>query len=343
MSTSEALADETLPGLASRLAVQAGFGGAHSLSRLAGGKNNQVFHADTDAGVPVVLKRYFSDSRDGRDRLAAEWRFLVRAWERDVRAIPQPLAKDAVAQAALYSFVAGRKLDVAELDVAHIDAAADFVLAINTQPVTDFEPASDACFAISDHLQLVERRLLRLAALDTQLPHAADAQRFVFKTLRSCWDAVRDKTLREADALGLDLHRQLTIAESCLSPSDFGFHNALATDDKGVVFLDFEYAGRDDPAKLVVDFFCQPQVPVPLQHRDRFLARLAEGLSFDEATTTRCRILLDACRVKWACILLNDFLPVGAARRAFADAGERETRCAAQLEKAKAKLAEIGH
>ena len=38
---------------------------------------------------------------------------------------------------------------------------------------------------------------------------------------------------------------------------------------------------------------------------------------------------------------VNDFLPDGAARRAFADAGERDVRCAAQLEKAKAKLAEI--
>jgi hypothetical protein len=34
-------------------------------------------------------------------------------------------------------------------------------------------------------------------------------------------------------------------------------------------------------------------------------------------------------------------LPDGAARRAFADAGERDARCAAQLKKAKAKLAEI--
>jgi hypothetical protein len=71
------------------------------------------------------------------------------------------------------------------------------------------------------------------------------------------------------------------------------------------------------------------------------MARVAQGLSLDDAAVARSKILLDACRVKWACILLNDFLPDGAARRAFAGAGEREARCAAQLEKAKAKLAEI--
>jgi hypothetical protein len=91
----------------------------------------------------------------------------------------------------------------------------------------------------------------------------------------------------------------------------------------------------------VVDFFCQPEIPVPLRHLDRFIARLAEGLKLDAAATARCRLLLDACRIKWVCIILNDFLPVGAARRSFAEAGEREERCARQIEKAKAKIGEI--
>jgi len=47
--------------------------------------------------------------------------------------------------------------------------------------------------------------------------------------------------------------------ETCLSPSDFGFHNALVDPSGALSFLDFEYAGRDDPAKPVSDFFCQPK------------------------------------------------------------------------------------
>jgi hypothetical protein len=337
VSTSEALAADSALALAHQLTEQAGFGRARTLSRLAGGKNNRVYRVDTEGGVPLVLKRYFSDPRDGRDRLSAEWNFLERAWQDGVRAIPQPLARDADAQAALYSFVAGRKLGAGELKAGYIDAAADFVLAINARRHVDLPAASDACFSISDHLELVERRLLRLAALDTQAPHAAEAQRLVFTKLRPSWDGVRERAVREAFACGLDLHRGLSEAECFLSPSDFGFHNALAADDGRLVFLDFEYAGRDDPAKLVVDFFCQPEVPVPLSYLDRFVTRLLP----DEAAQARCRLLLDVARVKWACILLNDFLPVGAARRDFAERSEREARCAAQLEKAKAKLAEI--
>ena len=340
MNASEAHATDSLLTLAHRLTDQAGFGRARGLSRLAGGKNNQVYRVDTEGGVPLLLKRYFSDPRDARDRLSAEWNFLERVWQDGVRAIPQPLAKDADARAALHGFVAGRKLDAGELENRHIDAAADFILAINAKRHAELDAASDACFSVSDHLELVERRLLRLAALDPEVPHAADAQRLVFTALRPTWDGVRERALRETFALGLDLHRGLSEAECCLSPSDFGFHNALAADDGRLVFLDFEYAGRDDPAKLVVDFFCQPQVPVPPTCRNRFVARLA-ALPLDEAAQARCRILLDVARVKWACILLNEFLPIGAARRAFADPSGREARCAAQLEKAKAKLAEI--
>jgi hypothetical protein len=326
--------------LAASLTERAGGGRVRSALRLKGGKNNQVYRIDTDGGATLVLKRYFSDPRDGRDRLSAEWSFLDRAWQDGVRAIPQPLAKDTDEDAALYGFVPGRKLGPAEIEAGHIDAAANFILSVNATRHAGLEPASDACFSISDHLQLVERRLLRLAALGTQAPHAAAAQRLVFMNLRPAWDAVRSRAVRASLALGLDLNRPLAEAECCLSPSDFGFHNALAS-DAGLVFLDFEYAGRDDPAKLVADFFCQPEVPVPPQHRDQFVERLAQGLSLNDAALARCKILLDTCRVKWACILLNDFLAEGAARRAFAEAGEREARCAAQLEKAKAKLAEI--
>jgi hypothetical protein len=340
MNESDTLADGTLLALASRLTESAGRGHARSLSRLAGGKNNQVYRLDMDAGAPLALKRYFSDPRDGRDRLSTEWDFLDRAWRSGVRAIPQPFLRDTLAQAALYDFVPGRKLVATELEAAHVDVAAGFILAINAQLHPNLVRASESCFSIADHLQIVEHRLSRLAALDPQAPRVAEADRFISATLRPAWNAVKSRLAREARALGLDMHGRLADAECCLSPSDFGFHNALAADGR-LVFLDFEYAGRDDPAKLVVDFFCQPEVPVPLRHLDRFIAGLAEGLKFDAAATARCRLLLDACRIKWVCIMLNDFLPVGAARRSFAETGEWDERCARQIEKARAKLSEI--
>ncbi|MGC2774375.1 MAG: phosphotransferase, partial [Bradyrhizobium sp.] len=106
--------DAALPALAQRLTAQAGKPGPQALTRLAGGRNNQVFRLETADG-PLVLKRYFTDARDSRDRLGAEWNFISHAWAHGVRVVPEPLACDRAAQAGLYSFVQGRKLTAAEL------------------------------------------------------------------------------------------------------------------------------------------------------------------------------------------------------------------------------------
>ena len=51
---------------------------------------------------------------------------------------------------------------------------------------------------------------------------------------------------------------ELPVEQRTLSPSDFGFHNALRRPDGRVVFLDLEYFGWDDPAKMISDFLLHP-------------------------------------------------------------------------------------
>src|SRR5439155_7608032 len=105
-------------------------------------------------------------------------------------------------------------------------------------------------------------------------------------------------------------------------------------------FIDFEYAGWDDPAKLICDFFCQPAVPAPAAAFDRFARAVAAELPDPAAHFARASLLLPVYRIKWVCILLNDFLPVGGSRRAFSgSAVEQETRKVNQLAKARAALA----
>jgi phosphotransferase family enzyme len=338
----EAIADSDtgLLTLAQRLTAQAARGPVRALTRLAGGRNNQVFRLDTDDG-PLVLKRYFRDARDPRDRLGAEWSFISHAWTRGIRVVPEPLGSDPAEQAGLYSFVAGRKLTASELTPAHIDAAIDFVLAVNERPRPALAPGSEACFSLAEHIATIERRVARLATLDADVPHVAEARELVATKLQPAWEALKSQIAAGAARQGLALDTPLSVDDSCLSPSDFGFHNALIDPAGKLTFLDFEYAGRDDPAKLVSDFFCQPEVPVPLSLHGHFIDRLAQGLGLDAAGIARCRLLLDAYQVKWTCIILNDFLPLGAARRAFADTGAWAQRCAEQLAKAEAKLALI--
>lgn len=317
-----------LPGIAARLLREAGEVGAVSaLTRLSGGRNNRVFRLDRSGAPPLALKLYHHDARDTRNRLGAEWAFLRYAWDSGLRDVPQPLAAEPASHAALYSFVPGAR--VAAVEAAHVAAATRFIAALNAPAMREaaavLAPASEACFSMAAHVATVERRVTRLRTqLDAQAPHAEAARALVEDRLVAIWQRIAKSMPRDARE-----------NPWCVSPSDFGFHNALADVAGGLTFLDFEYAGRDDPAKLVCDFFCQPEVPVPIAHYPAFRDAVAphEG--------ARCDALLPAYRVKWACIMLNDFLATDAARRDFAEGQDRPARCAAQLAKAAAALAPI--
>ena len=325
-------------GLAVRLARLADLPTPHSVARLNGGKNNRVFRVDDSA----VLKLYHWDARDTRDRLRAEWQFLTYAWSRGVRNIPRPLARDESAHAGLYTLLPGKPLTAGDVTAAHVTAALDFLLAVNADPrdPAALGPGSEACFSLNEHIATIDRRVARLAEIDPDAPHRDAADALVRGQLGPTWAKVRTRLMDGARRLGIHADDRLSDADLCISPSDFGFHNALA-DGARVGFIDFEYAGRDDPAKLVCDIFCQPEVPVSTSYMPEFAHRLIAGLGLDPSHEARCRLLLDAYRVKWTCIILNDFLPLGSARRTYADLARTEARYAFQLDRAARKLDDI--
>ena len=88
----------------------------------------------------------------------------------------------------------------------------------------------------------------------------------------------------------------------------------------GLYFIDFEYAGWDDPAKMICDFFCQPAVPAPQTWHRHFAHSVVAGFAGREELLQRVQILLPLYRIKWCCIVLNGLLPEGHARRLFAGA-----------------------
>lgn len=321
---------------ASRLMRASGFADApRALARLPGGRNNRVYLLERD-GPPLVVKCYHHDPRDPRDRLGAEWAFLRYAWDEcGLREVPQPLAADPASHTALYAFVPGARIPAAE--ARHVEAAARFIAALNSEAARGaagtLAPASEACFSLAAHVETIAWRVTRLETrLDAAAPHADAAAALVRERLVPVWH-------RLARAIPPDP----APLPWCVSPSDFGFHNALESDGR-LTFLDFEYAGRDDPAKLICDFFCQPELPAPRQLYPAFRDAVLAALALDTAThRARCDLLLPAYRVKWVCIMLNEFLAADAARRDFAERQDRASRCAAQLAKAGAALDRLHH
>jgi hypothetical protein len=325
--------------IAARLLGKAALAPPVATERLSGGKNNRVFLVRDADGVRRVLKLYHVSTADSRDRLGAEWRFITYARARGIEAVPEPLAMDRTDHAALYAFRPGRKLEPGEVGDDHVDAALAFIVALNRKPrdLDGLSPGSEACFSLADHLSTVDRRVGRLAQIDRTAPHGDAAAAFVAAQLVPVWQRVRARIAAAADNEG---GAPLPEEARIVSPSDFGFHNALV-EDGAVSFIDFEYAGLDDPAKLVGDFFSVPEIPTPLACLDRFIDGLQEGLSLGEGFGRRARLLIDAYRIKWACIILNDFMPLDEARRAFALGTDRAERCRAQLVKAGAILKDL--
>ncbi len=315
--------------LASLLARRAGLPEPLGVVQLPGGRNNRVYRVDGAevSGGPWLLKRYFSHPGDLRDRLGAEFAFLTHAAALGEERTPRALARTDVAagepSAALYSFVPGRALVPGEVRPEHVRQALDLVARLNAGreacTALALPVASEACFSLPQHLELVAGRVTRLAALEPVDGLDRQALGFVTEGLAPALAEARAKALAVAAPEDLVL---LPPGQRCVSPSDFGFHNALLGADGQLVFLDFEYAGWDDPAKLVCDFFLQPRVPAPWECLGWFAGELAGRLGAP-GLSRRVAALLPVCRVKWCCILLGEFLAVPNARRSFAAGPDR--------------------
>jgi hypothetical protein len=256
-----------------------------------------------------------------------------------VSAIPRPLASDPATSLGLFELVEGTRPPAATDSL--VCQAAEFVRAINAPEhrsrAAGLPLASEACFSVEEHLGLVGGRANRLGDILPESTIDRDALRFIQCELMSVWRTIRDAARARA---GGDKHRVAVAGTArIVSPSDFGFHNSLVGPDGHAVFLDFEYAGWDDPAKLICDFFCQPAIPVPPSCFERFAATVLAGRADGAEVIDRARVLLPVYRVKWICIRLNEFLPGGGARRLFASREQIETRKADQLASAREALA----
>jgi len=139
-----------------------------------------------------------------------------------------------------------------------------------------------------------------------------------------------------------DLDAALAHGPQTLSPSDFGFHNALRRPDGSLVFIDFEYFGWDDPVKLTADFLWHPAMRLDTAERRTFLKGVRELYGGDAGFLKRLAVSYPFYGIRWTLIILNEFLPQLWARRAFSGKGrDWEASKREQLAKARATLADV--
>ncbi len=314
-----------------------------SIRALQGGRNNIVFCVNYQDGTKALLKLYFKHPMDKRDRLKTEYSFLSFACNKKIRCIPRPIAADFQNNLGLYEFIEGRELSSSEVNENRIKQALDFYLKINkyknTKEAKKLPSASEACFSVKDHIDCVNTRVEKLKKIN----EAPEANRkvivFIKNELLPEWKKTIEHVNKSIDKFDIDSDENISNDETCISPSDFGYHNVLLNKSNKLIFIDFEYSGWDDPAKMVCDFFCQPEVQVPFKYFDLFVKMVAKNAANPKRLKHRILTLLPLYKIKWCCILLNEFLEIGFERRNFAyGKADLNKQKIAQLEKVRKYL-----
>jgi hypothetical protein len=307
-----------------------------TVETIRGGGNNRLFKVGT-ATETVALKSYKPTGSDDWDRLAHEWTALVFLSRHLPGSIPTPIAHDPTSGWAAIEWVDGDR--IGERNEADIAAALEFAGALRMlrDAARDerFTEAREACLCLADLLSQIDWRLKRLepvAAADAELSDFLDEVRAEF-------------TFRRQDALqALDAAARLPRTFQVLSPSDFGFHNAIRRPSGKLVFLDFEYFGWDDPAKLACDVHWHPGMALDTVEQDLFAAGFELQAQDDPGYQQRITAYRPLIGLRWCLILLNEFLASGLARRRHA--GQTEEASAAQarqLAKARVLYSGITH
>lgn len=335
------LAGEDRIGGISALLARNGIADLVSAELMAGGKNNKVIRLTPESGPERVLKVFFRSAWDTRDRLAHEYAFARFAWKQGLRALPEPIDAEPAHQCALFEYVAGGRPSPPPTPQMMSEALA-FIQGLNrnrrSADAQALKPGSEACFTLAEHLSVVEGRIARLRA--APLDH--DARRWIESKLLPLWGTVKVTVEAAAAAERVDLRAPLVTTERIVSPSDFGFHNAIAREGSGALcFHDFEYAGWDDPAKLFGDMFNQIEYPLPADYLSEVSRSFLSFSPRPETLALRLRWLLPVYAVKWCCIALNPLLATEAARRAFA--GHDGDQAALGRERAARQLARATH
>ena len=310
--------------------------GVRRIETIRGGGNNRLYKVAT-ATRTLALKSYKPADEDKWDRLAHEWTALLFLAKHLPGLSPAPIAADPSTGWAAMEWIEGEK--VVGRGAPDIHAALAFTGALRelggrarSEPFTE---AREACLCLADLLSQIDWRLSRLepaAAVNAELGRFLD-------------EVQSEMGRRRADALeALGPAARLHPDFQVLSPSDFGFHNAIRRPSGQLAFIDFEYFGWDDPAKLACDVHWHPGMALDPQERRTFLAGFEKQAHADPGFGRRMEIYRPLIGLRWCLIILNEFLSGGLARRRYAGHIE-EARAAQsrQLAKARVLYSSIAH
>ena len=293
-----------------------------TLLRMHGGVNNRVYRCG-DERRKWIIKGYPATGNGSRDRMRAEVDLLQLASEAAPSYVPRLIHVDEERRCIVMEHIAGKLFrEGMTPSTKALEGAVDFFRLLNSKPEdarrTISLNAAEGFLSLREHMANVEERIERMQY--SHLPKGDRGQAIQqVSRLKEELEKIHettDKLIRVGH-----LADQIRPESRCVSPSDFGFHNAIMS-EKGVKFFDFEFAGWDDQSKTAADFLLQPRVPVSWKESTLrgFLREFRK-----KQDTRRLRVLIKILKLKWICIILNILEP-GRMDRLLAILDETECR-----------------
>ena len=305
------------------------------IEKLKGNGNSAIYKLHLSNKNKSALKIYPEISH--HNRLDSEFKSTKIFKELNIKNVQRPISYDSSLGVATYEWIEGKR--VLNYGVKELKAAVLFlsVLSQNSKAkqFKNFPMASDACLNGSDIEIQIKRRLSQFDELPKKNHELEQFLKNDFKPLfkeivswsKASWPSNSGYT------------EAIKKTELVLSPSDFGFHNSLHSQNENLIFHDFEYFGWDDPVKLISDFS---------HHASMSLTKEIEQLWFSETLEIYGKHLLARLTaawplfgLNWCLIILNEFKDEVWSSRCSADNSKSDLRdeyLATQLSNSKNKL-----
>lgn len=276
------------------------------LKQLSGGINSAVFKVEDNNKNYFALKLYPEPtSHDPRNRCLTEINFFRYLQFCEIKTTPLLVQSNPQDSWALMSWIEGKR--PATLQIDDLEKIAEFICAINDKSTqsarSELLPASEACESIVDLIACIDRRIKRLKSTIPESNVEQKALQWITKIIEPCFKSASQTLLDKQSNCS---HWKDIAMHKIASPSDMGIHNILKN-EKGLYFLDFEYAGLDDLSKLAADWILQPEYLFTKEQEEVFSSLLLSKMISAIGNSWRARLddIKPLIRIKWSLIMLN--------------------------------------
>ena len=258
-----------------------------------GGMNSFVKEVKSNDEKKIIFKKYKDNDKE---RIQREIEFLLELEKNNLKNVPVLLKSNKEEGWITMSYLAGDKVEALDKEAAL--AIISFLKEINGNKLdSKLGYAKDAYLSKYNVARDIRRRI-RIFKMLKREKISSEFNKWVYNKLIE--QALKELKIVEGTSFW-DTQRN----ELIISPSDLGIHNMLTMKGK-YCFIDFEYAGLDNPNKTILDLICQPNHCID-RNLEEYLIRELGSLVINKGENWRNELsaMKQIIIIKWCFIMMN--------------------------------------